>query len=431
MSQKTSTPYSYFCYNKNMLKGTITIPSDKSISQRALILSTLAQGSFEIKNFCLSQDCLSTLGVVKNLGIDTEFVSETHIKLKNNGLLAPQNILNCNNSGTCMRMMSGVLAGQSFNSTLIGDESLSLRPMKRVIEPLSLMGAKINSNNGVAPLKIFGQNLHGIEFNSPVASAQVKSSVLLAGLQADGKTIFIEPSKSRNHTEIMLKNMGADISVNNTKIEISKSILAPKNVNVVGDFSSAAFFIAAGLIVPNSEIILNNVGLNPTRTGFLTILNQMNADIEILDYNENNGEPYGDLKVNYSNLTGITIEGEVIPNAIDELPLFALLGACASGKTVLKDAAELRKKESDRISAIVNEIRKFGIEIKETPDGFIVEGEQSFTGGIEVNSHKDHRIAMCLYIAGLLCKEPISIKNFECINISFPEFENLMQKLIL
>ncbi|MBR1754812.1 3-phosphoshikimate 1-carboxyvinyltransferase [bacterium] len=412
-----------------MLKGTITIPSDKSISQRALILSTLAQGSFEIKNFCLSQDCLSTLGVVKNLGIDTEFVSETHIKLKNNGLLAPQNILNCNNSGTCMRMMSGVLAGQNFNSILIGDESLSKRPMKRIIDPLILMGAKCKSNNGYAPLKFYGQNLYGIKYLSPVSSAQVKSAVLLAGVQAEDVTVFSEPFKSRNHTEIMLKNMGADIYVNKNEIKIKKSVLSPKNISVVGDFSSAAFFIAAGLVIPNSEIIIKNVGLNPTRTGFLSILKNMNANIEILDYNENNGEPYGDLKVNYSNLTGITIEGEVIPNAIDELPLFALLGACANGKTVLKDASELRKKESDRISAIVNEIQKLGIVIEETPDGFIVEGKQSFTGGIEVSSHKDHRIAMCLYIAGLLCKEPISIKDFDCINISFPEFINLIEQI--
>ena len=291
-----------------MLKGTITIPADKSISQRALILSTLANGSFKIDNFCLSQDCLSTLGVVKDLGIDVEFLDETTLKVKNNGLIKPINPLKCNNSGTCMRMMSGVLAGQIFDSILTGDESLSKRPMKRVIEPLTLMGGKIDSVNGVAPLKIYGQNLHGIEYNSPVSSAQVKSCVLLAGVQAEGKTIFKEPYKSRNHTEIMLKNMGADIEIENNIIKISKSDLTPKDIKIVGDFSSAAFFITSGLIVPDSEIIIKNVGLNPTRIGFLTILKEMGANIEILDYRKNNGEPFGNLKVLTSDLKGVTVE---------------------------------------------------------------------------------------------------------------------------
>lgn len=423
-----------------MPKVTITIPADKSISQRALILSTLAKGSFEIKNFCLSQDCLSTLGVVKNLGIGVDFLSENHLKISNSGLVKPLKELECNNSGTCMRMMSGILAGQNFNSILVGDESLSKRPMKRIVEPLTLMGAKIESNDGFSPLKIYGQKLHGIDYFSPVSSAQVKSAVLLAGLQTEDKTTYQEPYNSRNHTEIMLKNMGANIDYNchselgsescKNIISISKSNLIPQNINVVGDFSSAAFFITAGLIIPNSEIILKNVGLNPTRTGFLTIAKKMGADIEILDYIENNGEPYGDLKIKTSDLTGKIVEGNIIPNAIDELPLLAILGACAKGKTVLKDAQELRKKESDRISSIVNELKKLKIEIDETSDGFVIEGKQNFSGGVEVDSHKDHRIAMCLYIAGLLCKEPMFIKDFDCINISLPEFKELMNKLL-
>lgn len=412
-----------------MLKGTITIPSDKSISQRALILSTLAKGSFKIENFCLSQDCLSTLGVVKDLGIDINFIDNKTLRITNNGLIKPVKNLECNNSGTCMRMMSGVLAGQNFNSVLTGDESLSKRPMKRVIDPLTLMGAKIESNNGLAPLNIFGQNLHGIEYNSLISSAQVKSCMLLAGVQANGKTIYTEPHKSRNHTEIMLKNMGADIEIENNIIKISKSDLTPKDIKIIGDFSSAAFFITSGLIIPDSEIIIKNVGLNPTRTGFLTILKEMGANIEILDYRKNNGEPFGNLKVLTSDLKGVTVEGDIISNSIDELPLFAILGACADGKTIVKDAQELRKKESDRICAIVTEIRKLGIEIEETPDGFVVEGKQQFKGGVEVDSHNDHRIAMSLYIAGMLCKEQINIKDFECIDISFPEFKELMTQI--
>lgn len=431
-----------------MLKGTITIPADKSITQRALILSTLAKGSFEIKNFCISKDCLSTLGVVKDLGIKTEFLSPNHVKITNNGIQKPIKNLECNNSGTCMRMMSGILAGQEFESILTGDESLSKRPMKRIIEPLTLMGAKIESNKGFSPLKIYGQNLHGIEYNSPISSAQVKSAILFAGLNAEGKTTFTEPNKSRNHTEIMLKNMGADINIYSENkilkqvqndiqknipiknlISISKSTLTFQDINVTGDFSSSAFFLTAGLIVPNSEIVIKNVGLNPTRIGFLEIIKQMGGQVEILEYNENDGEPFGDIRVKTSELKGITVEGDIISNAIDELPLLAILGACAKGTTILKDAKELRKKESDRIFAIVSELQKLGIDIQETVDGFIVNGEQQFKGGVEVDSHNDHRIAMSLYIAGILCKKPIKIKNFECIDISFPEFIDLFNKL--
>jgi 3-phosphoshikimate 1-carboxyvinyltransferase len=413
-----------------MLEGCINIPADKSISQRALIISTLAKGSFIVNNFCLSQDCISTLNVVKSLGVDVSFIDNKTLKVTNTGLIKPLDDLYCNNSGTCMRMMCGVLSAQHFSSILVGDESLSNRPMKRVIEPLELMGANIESSNGLAPLKIFGRELSGIEYNSPIASAQVKSSILLAGVQSEGETIFTEPHKSRNHTEIMLNNMGADISVFNTKIIIKKSKLSPFDISVVGDFSSAAFFIAAALIIPNSNIVLKHVGLNPTRTGFLDILNRMGADIEILDFCENNGEPYGDLRIKYSELNGVCVEGDIIPNAIDELPLLALLGACAKGTTILKDAQELRKKESDRISAIVLELRKLGIAIEETADGFIVTGKQIFKGGVSLDSHCDHRIAMCLYIAGTLCDESVSIKNFDSVNISFPEFKTLYNLLL-
>ena len=412
-----------------MLKGTVVIPSDKSISQRALILSTLAKGVFKIENFCLSEDCLSTLNVVKNLGLDITFMDKSTLKVVNNGLKTPDRVLNCNNSGTCMRMMSGVLAGQGFNSVLDGDASLIKRPMKRVIDPLTMMGAKIESNDGYAPLKIKGKALHGIKYESPVASAQVKSAILLASCQAEGETIFSEPCQSRNHTEIMLKNMGADISFDNNKIKILKSTLSPQNIKVVGDFSSAAFFIVGALVVPGSDIVVKNVGLNPTRTGFLKILKSMGADIEVLEYNENFGEPYGDLRVKYSSLKGVTVEGEVIANAIDELPLLALLGACATGKTILKDAQELRKKESDRISAIVSEFKKLLINIEEYSDGFEIEGKQLFVGGVEVDSHNDHRIAMCLHLVSLLCSKDISIKNSECINISFPEFIEMLSNI--
>lgn len=413
------------------LKGAVTIPSDKSISHRAIMFTSLARGKSVIKNFSKGQDPLSSLKVCKALGIDAEFSNEELI-VKSKGILsAPQTQLDCGNSGTTMRLMSGILAGQNFNSTLIGDESLSKRPMKRVIEPLSLMGARIESNEFKAPLKIYGQNLKPINYVSKLASAQVKSCILLAGLNIDGQTSFTEPYVSRNHTEIMLKYMGANISVNNTTVTIEKSELEPKTIEICGDISSAAYFIVAGLIVPNSKIILKNVGLNPTRTGILEVAEKMGGNIEILDKRNISGEDVGDIQISYSDLKACTIEGEIIPRLIDELPIIAVLATQAKGTTIIKDAQDLRNKESDRIKAVVTELKKIGADIEETPDGFIINGKTNLKGNTEVETYHDHRLAMSLYVAGLICNKPIAINGFEWVDISFPEFDKLFNSLTL
>lgn len=440
---------------KKALKGEITIPSDKSISHRAVMFSSLAKGETKIENFSRGADCHSTLEVFKKLGVEAEFISEQSLLIKSKGLIAPKEELYCGNSGTTMRLMSGILAGQKFDSILTGDESLSKRPMARVIKPLELMGAKIDgrekgeeerekhspvhpfafSPKVTAPLKITGTQLHGIDYTSELASAQVKSCVLLAGLFAEGKTSFTEPHLSRNHTELMLEYLGASIDINPSPqpitTTIKRSILKPKTLTVVGDISSAAFFIVAGLIVPNSDIILKNVGLNPTRTGILDVAKMMGADIEILDKKTVSNELVGDIRVKHSNLKACTIEGDIVPRLIDELPVIAVLATQAEGTTIIKDAQDLRNKESDRIKAVVCELKKIGANIEETPDGFIIEGSKcELDGKAQVETYHDHRLAMSLYVAGLICKNPISINEFEWVNISFPEFEGLMNDLM-
>jgi len=414
------------------LSGEITIPSDKSISHRAVILSSLANGTSLIKNFSTGQDPASTLSIFEQLGIYTEQTNKNELLIKSQGKLRPNrdNIYNCVNSGTTMRLLSGILAGQSFNSTLIGDESLSKRPMKRVIEPLSLMGAKINSKNNHAPLEIFGQELHAINYNSPIASAQVKSCILLAGLNVNnGITTFTEPYRSRNHTEIMLSSMGANISTSGTSVSIEKSELSPLNIEICGDISSAAYFITAALIVPGARIILKNTGLNPTRTGILDVVKQMGGNITILDKQEICGELTGDILIEYSDLKACHINGDLIPKLIDEIPVIAVLATQADGETIISDAQDLRNKESDRITAIVTELKKLGANIEETPDGMIIHGKTELQGGVQTETYHDHRLAMSLYIAGLICKKEISINGFEWVNISFPNFEKLLNIL--
>lgn len=456
------------------LKGEIEIPADKSISHRAVMFSSLAKGVSTIENFSKGADCLSTLGVFKSLGVEAEFKDEkTLIINSKNGISAPKNSeyvnLDCGNSGTTMRLMSGILAGQKFNSVLSGDASLSKRPMGRVIKPLELMGAKIEGSGGsswaalqlgssdklnsthspihpftyspkiTAPLKITGTSLHGIDYVSELASAQVKSCILLAGLHANSKTSFTEPHVSRNHTELMLEYLDAKIEVKSqaarqlgssaAKVIIEPSQLQAKTITIPGDISSAAFFIVAGLIVPNSEIILKNVGLNPTRTGILDVVKAMGVDIEILDKRLVSNEEVGDIRIKHCGLKGCIIEGEIIPRLIDELPVIAVLATQAEGTTVVKDAGDLRNKESDRIKAVVTELKKIGADIEETEDGFIIHGGKSLKGGAQVETYHDHRLAMSLYIAGLICENPIQINEFEWVNISFPEFEKLMQTL--
>lgn len=414
----------------NGLNGEVVIPSDKSISHRAVMFSSLAKGTSIIKNFSKGQDPLSSLSVCKSLGISADFIDENTLKIISYGKLkAPKTNLDCGNSGTTMRLMSGILAGQNFQSVLTGDESLSKRPMKRIIEPLTLMGANIESEDYKSPLKISGNTLHSIDYNSKLASAQVKSCVLLAGLNAEGKTSFTEPYVSRDHTERMLKYMGANINVINNTVSVEKSELEAKQIEICGDISSAAYFIVAALIVPNSKIILKNVGLNPTRTGIIEAVEKMGANIKILNKKIVSGEEVGDIEVSASDLEGCIIEGDIIPRLIDELPVIAVLATQAEGETVVKNAQDLRNKESDRIKTIVHELQKLGADIQETDDGFIVYGKKALKGGAEVETYHDHRLAMSLYVAGLICQKNISINGFEWVNISFPEFDNIFNSL--
>jgi 3-phosphoshikimate 1-carboxyvinyltransferase len=415
---------------KKGLKGEIIIPADKSITHRAVMLASLSDGKVKVSNYSKGADCLSTIEVFKNLGVDVEIYENELIINSDLGLFAPKVDLDCGNSGTTMRLMSGILAGQKFNSVLIGDESLSKRPMARIIEPLSLMGAKIFSENNKAPLKITGEKLYGINYNSKLASAQVKSAVLFAGLNAEGFTAYKEPYLSRNHTELMLKYLDADIISAKNQVTIKKSKLVPKNLEIVGDISSAAFFIVAGLIVPNSDIIIRNVGLNPTRCGILEVVQKMGGEVEILDKKVVSNEEVGDLRVRYSELKSCIIEGEIIPRLIDELPVIAVLATQAEGETIIKNAEDLRNKEADRIKVIVEGLQKIGADIKETPDGFIVCGKTDLKGDCELDIFHDHRVAMSFYIAGLITEKPILIKEFEWTNISFPEFERLIDNLI-
>lgn len=415
---------------KRGLKGTITIPADKSISHRAVMFTSLAKGKSKINNFLYAADCRSTVEVFKSLGVDINFINENTLTVESSGALTPpESPLYCGNSGTTMRLISGILAGQTFNSILEGDESLSKRPMKRIITPLTLMGASIDSVENHAPLSITGQSLNGITYESPIASAQVKSSILLAGMNAEGETIVKEPYLSRNHTELMLKYMGADIEADNNTVKIRRSKLHSADITVAGDISSAAFFIVAALIIPNSDIIIRNVGLNDTRTGILDIVERMGGNIEILDKRLVSGEFVGDIRIKHSQLHACEINGSDIPRLIDELPIIALLATQSDGETRITNAEDLRNKEADRITAVVTEFRKIGIDIDELPDGFVIQGKQNIQGDNSVEVYHDHRLAMTLYIAGLLAQKEMLIKKFEWVNISLPEFLTLIDSL--
>ena len=412
------------------LKGDVVIPSDKSISHRSAMFSALTGGVCEVYNFSMGADCISTLNIIKELGCDVEFIAQKHIRIDSkNAFKKDRYKLDCGNSGTSMRLFSGILASREIESTLFGDESLSKRPMKRVILPLELMGAKFKHNDYKAPLIIEGTELFPIDYKTPIASAQVKSCILLAGLNTVGETKVTEPYISRDHTERMLKYLEADIQTNGNTTKIKKSKLVPKNLNVCGDISSAAFFMVAAAIVPNSDIIIKNVGLNPTRTGIIDVMQQMGADIQILDKRLECNEEVGDVRIRTSDLKSVTIEGAIIPRLIDELPVIAVLASQANGTTIVKDASDLRNKESDRIKCLVTELKKIGVNIEETPDGFVVEGKKNLIGGAEVECYHDHRLAMSLYVAGLICQKPICINEFQWVDISFPEFLPLMQSL--
>lgn len=421
----------YKTKNAKKLRGSIIIPPDKSISHRAAMFAALTKGVVNIKNFSKGADCHSTLKIVQQLGCEVKFHTDMDLTINaKNALHKPSSDLDCGNSGTTMRMMSGILAGQPFDCTLFGDVSLSKRPMKRVILPLTEMGAKFRHNDYKAPLKIIGGKLHAITYNSPLASAQVKSAVLLAGMFADGITTVNEPYQSRNHTELMLKYLEADIVENSlTSTSVRPCILTPKDMEVCGDISSAAFFMVAAAIVKNSKVTIENVGINYTRSGIIDVFKKMGANIELLNERVVSGEPVADVKVSYSDLKAVTIEGADIPRLIDEIPVIAVLATQAEGTTVIKDASDLRNKESDRISTIVSQLKSIGADIEERPDGMVINGKTPLKGGIEIDTHHDHRTAMSFYVAGLITEQPLLIKDFEWVNTSFPEFLSLMEKI--
>ena len=414
------------------LNGEIEIPADKSITHRAFMFSSLTKGKVKVSNFSKGADCMSTLKIIQQLGCKVEFINEKEVFIDaTEALKEPAEPLDCGNSGTTTRLMMGLLAGQRINSKMFGDQSLSKRPMKRVIAPLEQMGANFVHQDYKLPIEIKGTNLKAIDYNSPLASAQVKSCILLAGLNAEGETSFTEPYKSRNHTELMFEYMGADIKVEGTKVSIKKSQLKPVDITVCGDISSAAFFMVAALIVPNSDIIIRNVGINETRSGIIDVLKAMNGDIQLLNERVVSNEKVADIRVKYSNLKATTIEGEIIPRLIDEIPIIVIAATQAEGTTVIKDAQDLRNKEADRITAVKTEVQKLGANIEETPDGFIIKGKTELTGDAEIECYHDHRIAMSLYVAGLICKKPIKINEFQWVDISFPEFLDLMSNLTI
>lgn len=407
------------------LRGELQVPGDKSISHRAVMFGSLASGTTKISHFLNGADCLSTISCFRKMGIAIEQNQDSVLVHGKglHGLSAPSSILDVGNSGTTARLISGILAGQNFSSELNGDASIQSRPMKRIMTPLMAMGADITSlkGNSCAPLRICGKPLHAIHYDSPVASAQVKSCVLLAGLYADGITSVTEPVLSRNHTEIMLNYFGASVTSHGTTASISPNpALMAREIFVPGDISSAAYFIAAGLLAPNSEILLKNVGINPTRDGLLRICQAMGADITLLNPSME-GEPTADLLIRTSSLHGTTVGGDIIPTLIDEIPMIAVMAAFAEGTTVIKDAAELKVKESDRITVMVENLKRMGADIEATDDGMIIHGGKPLHGAV-IDSYADHRIAMSFAVAGAVCDGPLSIRGAECVNISYPEF---------
>lgn len=414
-----------------MIKGRLRVPGDKSISHRAVMFGAISKGITNIKGFLTGADCISTISIFKKMGIDIE-IQNTAVTVKGKGLYGlskPGEILDCGNSGTTTRLVSGILSAQNFTSVLTGDKSIQKRPMNRITAPLTLMGADIKSNNGFAPLTITGSSLHGIEYNSPVASAQVKSAILLAGLYADSPTTVIEPAKSRDHTELMLKKFGANLNTTKTSATINpcKELFAT-DIDVPSDISSAAFFMAAATLVPDSELILENVGINPTRDGVIKVLKDMGANIEIINSNDE-FEPVADIKVSYSRLHATTIGGDIIPTLIDELPLLAAVASMAEGKTIIKDATELKVKESNRIKVMCEELSKLGVNVVETEDGMEIEGTNKLLGNVTISTHDDHRIAMTFAILGLISDGEIKLDNKNCVEISYPGFFDDLRKV--
>lgn len=413
---------------------TCKVPGDKSISHRSIMLGALAEGVTEVEGFLPGKDCLGTLQCFEQMGVEIERLSPTSVRIHGrgiHGLKEPVAPLDVGNSGTTIRLMLGILAGAPFFSTVIGDESIGRRPMDRVVQPLRKMGARIEGreNGRYTPLAIKGGRLQGITYHSPVASAQVKSCLLLAGLSAEGVTTVAEPSLSRDHTERMLPAFGAALTAKDhvVSIEGGQSLQGTK-VRVPGDISSAAFLLAAALMVPGSQVTVEDVGLNPTRTGILDAFKQMGAGVEVEETGSWCNEPVGRVTVRTGELHGVTIGGEMIPRLIDEIPVLAVVATQAKGTTVIKDAKELKVKESNRIATTVNELKKLGANIEETEDGMVIEGPVTLRGGI-TTSHGDHRIGMSMAVAGLGSKETVKVLDVESIDVSFPGFFRYIQKM--
>lgn len=408
------------------LRGELAVPGDKSISHRSVMFGALSEGITEAENFLTGADCLSTISCFRQMGISVE-QNGTSVVVHGkglHGLTRPSGIIDAGNSGTTVRLLSGILAGQPFDSMITGDASIQKRPMKRVMTPLSQMGASITSvhENGCAPLQIKGSPLHGIHYLSPVASAQVKSCVLLAGLYADTPTSVTEPAISRNHSELMLRYFGADIQCEGTTSTVLPDPrLVGQKVNVPGDISSAAYFIAAALLVPGSEVLLKNVGINPTRDGMLRVVRAMGGDVTLINESTDGAEPCADLLIRSSSLHATTIEGELIPTLIDELPVIAVLAAFAEGTTVIKDAAELKVKESDRIAVMTENLKRMGADVEPTDDGMIIHGGRPLHGAT-INPYLDHRIAMSFAVAALAADGETKIQDADCVKISYPGF---------
>lgn len=419
------------------ISGQIKVPGDKSISHRSIILAALAEGESRIEGLLEAEDCLKTLNIMRALGIEIVKIKAGEYLIKGqglNGLKEARNILDCGNSGTSMRLLTGLLAAQDFYSVLTGDHSLLERPMARIIKPLLQMGAQIWSRKkGLAPLSIQGQKLKALKYSLPVASAQLKSAILLAALKTEAETVIIEPAVSRDHTERMLKEAGVNLEILADRIILKKSKkrrIKPLRSKIPGDISSASFFIAAAILAEKGELLIKNVGINPTRSGFLEVIKLMGANFEILNKKEEAGESTADILVKPSSLKAVEIKGEIIPRLIDELPIIAVLAVFAEGKTVIKDAAELRVKETDRIKAIVTEFRKLGIEIEAKTDGMVITGPQQVEGGVQLKSYYDHRIAMSLAVLALKTKQGLSIQGSEIIATSFPNFKKLLAEVI-
>ena len=420
------------------LKGEVTIPGDKSISHRSIMLGSIALGTTEITHFLEGADCLSTIDCFRKMGVGIERKPSSILVHGKGlrGLRAPNETLNVGNSGTTTRLISGILSGQSFPTVLSGDASLNSRPMKRIMTPLNSMGANITSlnDNGCAPLCIEPDTLHGIHYQSPVASAQVKSAVLLAGLYADGPTSVTEPALSRNHTELMLQGFGAYVATDLHADGTATAHVEPceelygQQICVPGDISSAAYFIAAALLVPGSELLVKNVGTNFTRAGFLKVCKAMGADIETINQSFEGGEGRADLLVRFSQLKGTTVEGDIIPTLIDEIPMIAVMAAFAEGTTVIKDAAELKVKETNRIDTVTAGLKAMGADITPTEDGMIIEGTGHLSGA-SIQSFLDHRIAMAFSIAGLAADGETEIVDSQCVDVSYPEFFDTLDSL--